>query len=490
MNRNQDYIFKSFSYAYSFGTVIILGMLFSIYDFAGNFPLVFIFILTLIGLSGMIGVIPPEKNRLIPVMVILAIVSILLLSIYINLPIYQAYNLILIICFYFLLGFFPAMRWTENTLGKVLTAGIAVLIGSLLYNVIVIISVICFGVMIGSLVTLLISFIFISFCYLLQKKNGFLINKFIHRNNPTSADMQIISIILLALLINALFLNYQYPHWHRESYFEFVKILFNNDIFDIGSLPGNMAINAHVLSLFVPPVWARLLHFDIAAATYFELVIGHFGMYLSVYLFSRILFKEHKYALGSLIFIAFLGELHLYSYGLKSLLNYGQLADYFPLTMDTWRSFLVFLRSRLVPLFHPWALTSYIDIVKGYSALLLCICIIFKKNKDLSALVYVGLIAIIIMGCGEEYLLFTFVLFIFNYLIINFRQVQSIRIIIGLLIGVVIGLPVYSYLSFSKGALNMISHGSVFVKAFNEAGVYLFTGEEIALNWSSLWYLL
>jgi len=244
------------------------------------------------------------------------------------------------------------------------------------------------------------------------------------------------------------------------------------------------------LSLFVPLFWARLLHFDIAAATYFELLIGHIGLYVSVYLFSRMLFKEHKYALGSLIFIAFLGELHLYSYGIKSLWNHGSLAEYFPLTMDTWRSFLVFLRSRLVPLFHPWALTSYIDIVKSYASLLLCIYIVFRKDKDLSALIYAGLVAMVILGCGEEYLLFTFLSFIVIYSGINFHQIRSSKMIKGLFIGMIVGFPVYFYLSLSKGALNMVSQGAVFVKNLNEIGVYLFTGEKISLSWSSIGYLL
>jgi len=492
MHRNQDNIFKAFSWAYSLGTVIVLGMLFSLYHFAGAFSLVFIFILALIFLGGLLGIIRPDKNRLIAaaVMVLLTIVAVILLSVYINLPVYQTYNLILILGFYFLLGFFPAMQWTENTLGKMLTAGLAVLMGSLIYNIIAIITVICLGVTIGAFVAIFISFILIVSCYLLQKKEGGMIDSFIHRNNPISEDLQILSVILMALLINALFLNYQYPHWHTDHYFTFVKTLFNDDIFNIGRLPGNMAQTAHILSLFVPPVWAKLLHFDIAAATYFELLVGHLGLYVSVYIFSKMLFKKHKYALGSLIFVAFLSELHLYSWGLKSLLNHGDLAQYFPLTMDAWRSFLVFLRSRLLPLFHPWALTSYIDIAKGYSSLLLCIYIVFRRDKDLSALIFVGIIAIIIMGCGEEYLLFTFLTFIFIYLWINYRQLQSIKIIAGLLIGVIIGFPVYFYLSASRGALNMIGHGSVFVKKLNEAGVYLFTGEKLSLNWSSIGYLL
>lgn len=488
--KNQDAIFKAFACAYFLGTGVIMGILFSIYSFAGMISLTFVFILAFIVLAVMLGVIPLRDKRLSAVMILFAVISILLLSIYINAPFYQLYNLILIIFFYFFLGFFPAMKWTENTIGKVLTVGLAILIGALVFNIIAIVAVICFGVAKGSFVSLLTSLIIVFFWFMLTGRKGNSINQFIRRHNPTSEDLQLIAIMAMALLTNALFLNYQYPHWHTDHYFTFVKTLLQDDIFNFGSLPGNMAKTAHILSLFVPPIWAKLLHFDIAAATYFELLIGHLSLYIAVYLFVMILFRRHAYALGSLIFIAFLSDLHLYAYGFQHLLHEGKLADFFPLNMETWRSFLIYLRSRLMPLFHPWALTVYIDIVKSYSALLLCIYLVNRQSRDWSAVIYAGLITIIIMGCGEEYLLFTFLLFVPVYLFAHFPKLPGLRIPAGLLIGVLIGFPLYFYLSIGRGALNMLNQGSIFIKKLNEVGVYLFEAGKLSFDWPSIRYLL
>ncbi len=490
MAKKDNQIIKAFACAYFLSTIIIGGILFSVYSFSVTIFIFFALILVFIVAAGLLGTIPVVGKRFRAAAILLPIASILLLSIYVNAPFYQIYKFMFLICFYWALGFFPAVQWTDNSTSMVLTAGLALLIGYLLFNVITAVMVICCGVAMGSFVSAAVAFIAIIFWFVLTGRKRGLITHFLNRNKPQMEDRQLLAVILLALLANALFLNYQYPHWHRESYFEFVKILFYGGVFDIGNLPGNMAANAHMISLFVPPVWATLLGLDIATATYFELLVGHLGLYMAVYIFSMMLFKRHSYALGSLIFIAFLGELHLYAYGFSHLFHNGNLADFFPLNMETWRSFLVFLRSRLMPLFHPWALTAYIDIAKSYAALLLCIYLVCRRNKDWSALIYAGFVMIIIMGCGEEYLLFTFLVFISIYLLAYFRYANNLRITAGLFIGLLIGFPLYFYLSVSKGALNMLNQGSIFIKTFNEAGIYLFEAGKLSFNWPSIRYLL
>ena len=88
-NKKQNKIFCSFFSAYLSGTALIAGLLFLAYDFSGMFYIPFALMLTLIILAGLFGSLQPEDSRFPTVAIGLFTSSIVILSIYVNLPINQ-----------------------------------------------------------------------------------------------------------------------------------------------------------------------------------------------------------------------------------------------------------------------------------------------------------------------------------------------------------------------------------------------------------------
>lgn len=487
--KNNVSIFKPFALAYLLGTSIVLTILFLSYHFMAASSLILLSLAAFIILIIILGLSRPA-NRFLPFITALVMTgSFIFISFYTKQPVCQTYKFLVILSFYFLLGYFPAIHLFENHSGSILISGIALILGSLIFNILVIVSVICLGIARGALTAFLISAFFIAFCYARQKR------KYVDpwtrlTEKPLSEELQMVSVILLLLVSNALFLNYQYPHGHRESYFEFAKLLLANNFISFYNLPGSMAGSAHIVSMVVPPVWTRLINIDLGSCIYFELLIGHIGLYVCTYTFSRMLFKKHSYAMGSLIFVALLGEMHTYFYGLRHLINHGQFRDFFPLNFDSWGSLTLYLRTRLSPLFFPWALTTYIDSVKGYASILLSMYIIVFKNKDLPALVFGGLLMTAIAGNGEEYLLFTYLVFLFLYLLMDRKELNIKNIVIGTLAGLLLGFPVYLYLSFNKGALNLVTTGTAYFKDLKAIGLWLYPMRKLSMNLKSIGYII
>ncbi|MDP3791594.1 MAG: hypothetical protein Q8R38_06095 [Candidatus Omnitrophota bacterium] len=489
MNNNTS-IYKPFVLAYLLAALIILAILFLSYNLTAAASMALLSLVVFAVLVIILGLLQPGNRALPLIAALVAAVSIMFISIYTKCQAYDTYKFLIMMFFYFMLGYFPALRLSGDHSGSIVTILVSIITGSLIFNVLAVATVILLGVTKGAFTALLISVLFITCCYVLYRRKGADLWRAVCER-PSSEELQVISVILLLIINNALFLNAEYPHGQPDAYFDFARLLLANDFISFDNLPGHSSGGAHIVSLIVPPAWARLIDIDLGASVYLELLIGHAGLYICTYIFSKMLFKKHSYALGSLIFVALLGELFTYFNGLKHLvISHGHIRDFFPLDFKSWAIFTMHLRSRLSPLYVPWGLTTYIDSVKGYAALLLSMIIVFTRFKDLPLLILASLLMIAAVGNGEEYLLFTYTVFLFFYLLIDRQKLKIRNIVIGTSIGLLLGLPIYFYLSMSKGALNLVSNGTVYFRSLNDIGLWLYPVRKISMDLTGFGYLV
>lgn len=405
---------------------------------------------------------------------------------------WDAGKLVLVILFYAGVGWYPANRWITSRYGLVLKILSAIAIGNLAFTVIATTALSFFGLYTGGMLALFTALALCATGLFAENKGAGGAKK---RFAFTSEDAQIVGAMILIFIVNAVFMNQQYPHGAPLGYVRFMQ-----DVLAFGEFPpevmyGGFEKRAHYAVLSVPPLLAHILQLQLSWATYFELIVGLGAMLVSAYLFSRLVISDkHSTALFSMIFVSLLGEMHLYA-AIISLLFEGQ-------GIGEWLVKVNGVRSLTAPMSQPWSLACYIDNGKSLAAMLLAFYIILSGVKDKLALLFVGISVMMVVGGGQEEILYAFGLAGVFIAASNHRHYFH-KDYLSLLIGGLLGTVMWVYLTAHSGSLKMLNNSSgIFIRPISDWGLYLYrspgtpqleipmTNLHALFSWKTMMYVL
>lgn len=437
-----------------------------------------------------IGWIENTKARIILAGLLMGICGKGFMSYNIMPSIWDAGKLVLVILFYAGIGWYPAKRWITNKYGLALKVLSAVAIGNLTFTIITTTALSFLGLHVGGILAL---FAALALCatglIAANRGSGNVKERFAF----TSEDAQIVGAMILILIVNAVFMNQQYPHGAPWGYVRFMQ-----DVLAFGEFPpevmyGGFEKRAHYAVLSTPPLLAHILQLQLSWTTYFELVVGLGAMLASAYLCSRLVISDkHSTALFSMIFVGLLGEMHLYPAIFSLLLDGKNIGDW--LVNGT--------RSLTAPMSQPWGLASYIDNGKSLATMLLAFYIILSGIKDRLALFFAGLSVMVVVGGGQEEILYAFGLAGVFIVASNHRHYFR-KDYLSLLIGGLLGTAMWVYLTAHSGSLKMLKDSSgIFIRPISDWGLYLYrspgtpqleipmTNLHVLFSWKTMIYVL
>lgn len=404
--------------------------------------------------------------------------------------VWDAGKFVLVILFYAGIGWYPASRWITSRYGLVLKLFSAVAIGNLAFTIIATTALSFWGLYAGGALALFTALaLFAASLFAAYKREAKVQERFAF----TSEDAQIVGAMILILIVNAVFMNQQYPHGAPWGYVRFMQ-----DVLAFGSFPpevmyGGFEKRAHFAVLSVPPLLAHILQLQLSWAIYFELIVGLGAMLVFAYLFSRLVISDkHSTALFAMIFASLLGEMHLYPVIFSLLLDGKGVGDWL----------LNGTRSLTAPMSQPWSLACYIDNGKSLATMLLSFYIILSGVKNKLALFFVGLSVMVVVGGGQEEVLYAFGLAGVFIVASNHRHYFH-KDYLSLLVGGLLGTAMWVYLTAHSGSLKMLNDSSgIFIRPISDWGLYLYrnpgtpqlgipmTNLHALFSWKTMMYVL
>lgn len=457
-------LYSSFVLAYIFSFAFITVELLNSLLFSYDLLMVYVGISLCAMLCMAMGCVVSAKTRIIILCSVMAL-GVMFFMIYNMIPsVWVVVKFILILIIYSGIGWYPASRWINGKYGLSVRIISAIAIGNIIFTIISTSYFIVFGLNAGGMLTLLTVLALCSAgLWLIHKDQKIFKGKLFF----TAEDAQIVGAIILFIIIHALFLNLMYPHGAPLGYCRFMQDVLRFDRFPPEVMYGGFERNAHFAVLSVPPLLAQVFQVELSWATYFEIIVGLGALLISVYLFSRLVISdEHSTAFFSMLFVALLGELHLYEVIMSCLLD-GK-------GVGAW--IVDGTRSRVAPMFQPYGLASYIDNGKSWATMLLAYYLILSDNKNKLALCFAGIAVMVIVGGGQEEVLYGFALAGIFILVSNYRHYFQYRwnysfFVLGGLLGAV----VWFFLTAQKGSLQILgSHSAFFIRPISDWGLYLY----------------
>lgn len=470
---NNKKLYGSFVLAYILSFTLIMVELVNSSCYSFDRLMIYILISLCAMLCMVMGVVTNAKTRVIVLCIVLGICAKGFMIYNIMPSLWAAGKLLFISLMYLGIGWYPAVRWINSKYGLTVRVVSSFAIGNMIFTVISTTCLALFGLSAGSthvmLLTLALS---VTGFLLIRKDQARPQEKLVF----TAEDAQTAGAIILILIINAVFMNQQYPHGAPNGYYRFMQDVLRFDKFPPAVMYGGFEQNAHYAVLSVPPLLAQVFQVELSWATYFELVVGLSALLISVYIFSRLVISDkHSTALFSMIFVALLGELHLYRMIIYLLFDGKGISDllYNPGCV----------RSRTAPMFQPWGLACYIDNGKSWATMLFAYYVILAGIKDKLALFIAGLAVMVIVGGGQEEVLYGFALAGIFILILNYRHYYQYRWNYSFFVlGCLSGMIVWIYLTAHAGSLQILSnHSAIFIRPISDWGLYIYHSPGIPL---------
>ncbi|HBW21913.1 MAG: hypothetical protein A2X28_02055 [Elusimicrobia bacterium GWA2_56_46] len=419
------------------------------------------------------GCVSNEKTRVIVLCFVIAICGLGYMIYNVMHSIWDIMRLVLVLIIYFGIGWYPAYRWINSKYGLAIRILSAIAVGNIVFIAISTLCLIFWGLHAGG--------IFVMFAALTLCFNGLRLFCKEQRSSSkklsfTAEDAQIVGSIILVIIVNSVFMNQQYPHGAPNGYLTFMQDVLTSAKFPPPVMTGSFSQNAHFAVLSVPPLLAYVFHTQLLWITYFELIVGLGSLLVSAYIFSRLVISDkHATALFSMIFVALLGEMHLYRLMISLLFQGKWDGDWLTTTI----TYLHCIRSRTAPMFQPWGLACYIDNGTSWATMLFTYYFILVGNRNRFLLFFTGLVFMVIVGGGQEEVMFGFALAGIFILASNYRHYSRHRWdYLFLILGGLSGAAVWVYLSMQKGSLQILNgHSSIFIRPISDWGLYIYHGE-------------
>lgn len=457
-------LYGSFVLAVVFSFVVVVVEYANSVFYSYDLLIVHAWILLCVMLCLALGCVTNTKTRIIILCFVIALCVNGFMLYNIISSIFDPLKFILILTMYAGIGWYPTTRWINGKYGFSVRIMSSIAIGNIIFTIISTSYLVVFGLKVGGILTLLTALALCSIGLGLIHKNR---NRFKEKLLFTVKDAQIVGSIILILIIHAVFLNPQYPHGAPLGYLRFMQDVLSLDKFPPTLMYGGFERNAHFAVLSVPPLLAHFFQVNLDWASYFEIAVGLGALLISVYLFSRLVISDmHSAALFSMVFVALLGEMHLYREIISCLSDDKGVGSWI----------LNGTRSRTAPMFQPFALAAYIDNGKSWATMLLAYYLILSGNKNRLALFFAGTSVMVMVGGGQEEVLFGFVLAGIFILVANYRHYFQYRWNYSfLLLGCIFGAVIWFYLTAHKGSLQVLGgQGAIFIRPLSDWGLYLY----------------